>query len=156
LMLVKVRVDGLMVDPNNGMPIVLLKGIENEAVLPIWVGAYEASAIAFELEKITPERPMAHDLLKNMISAFGYKLERVIVTDLKDNMFYAIIELVNQKNGEKVQIDSRPSDAIALALRMNGPIYVDQKVLSIFLSITSSESEECSKESAEEWPDVIV
>jgi len=154
-MLVEVKIVALMMAPNDSTPIVLLKGMEDETVLPIWIGAYEANAIALELEKVTLQRPIAHDLLKNMILELGYRVERVIVTDLKDNTFYAIIELVHQESGEKVQIDSRPSDAIALALRMNSPIYVDQKVFTIFISITSSESEGHSKKNTEEWPDVI-
>jgi hypothetical protein len=154
-MLVEVKVGALIMDPNSNTPIVVLKGIENEAVLPIWVGAYEANAIALELEKVVPQRPMTHDLLKNTILELGYRVERVIVTDLKDNTFYAVIELVNQENGEKVQIDSRPSDAIALALRMDSPIYVDQKVLDLSASTAPSEPEEGSEEGTEEWPDVI-
>ncbi|RMG00597.1 MAG: bifunctional nuclease family protein [Acidobacteria bacterium] len=154
-MLVEVKVGALIMDPNSNTPIVVLKGVESEAVLPIWVGAYEANAIALELEKVVPQRPMTHDLLKNTILELGYRVERVIVTDLKDNTFYAVIELVNQENGEKVQIDSRPSDAIALALRMDSPIYVDQKVLDLSASTAPSEPEEGSEEGAEEWPDVI-
>jgi len=154
-MLVEVKVNALMMDPSDNTSIVLLRGIENEIMLPIWIGAYEANAIILELEKVPLQRPMVHDLLKNTILELGYRVERVIVTDLKDNTFYAVIELVNQKNGEKVQIDSRPSDAIALALRMDSPIYVDQKVLNIFSFTISSESEESSKKNTEEWTDVI-
>lgn len=153
LMLVEVKVGALIMDPNSNTPIVVLKGVESEAVLPIWVGAYEANAIALEIEKVVPQRPMTHDLLKNLIVQLGYIVERVIVTDLKDNTFYAVIELVSEENGEKIQIDSRPSDAIALALRMDSPIYVDQKVLE--LSSSNVVSEESEEKGEEEWPDVI-
>lgn len=152
-MLVEVKVGALIMDPNSNTPIVVLKGVESEAVLPIWVGAYEANAIALEIEKVVPQRPMTHDLLKNLIVQLGYIVERVIVTDLKDNTFYAVIELVSEENGEKIQIDSRPSDAIALALRMDSPIYVDQKVLE--LSSSNVVSEESEEKGEEEWPDVI-
>ncbi|MCS6874600.1 MAG: bifunctional nuclease family protein [Pyrinomonadaceae bacterium] len=151
-MLVEVKIGALIMDPNSNTPVVILKGVDSEAVLPIWVGAYEANAIAVEIEKVTPQRPMTHDLLKNLILQLGYSVERVIVNDLKDNTFYAIIELVNDESGEKVQIDSRPSDAIALALRMDSPIYVDQRVLELSASNVTTAEEEKGEE---EWPDVI-
>ncbi len=139
-------------DPNSNTPIVVLKGVESEAVLPIWVGAYEANAIALEIEKIVPQRPMTHDLLRNLIIQMGYRVERVIVTDLRDNTFYAVIDLVDE-DGEKVSLDARPSDAIALALRTDSPIYVDQRVLDLSSANIVEEKEEAPSE--EEWPDVI-
>lgn len=150
-MLVEVKIGALIMDPNSNTPIVVLKGVDSEAVLPIWIGAYEANAIALEIEKVVPQRPMTHDLMRNMIVELGYRIERVIVTDLRDNTFYAVIELVSVENGEKIQIDSRPSDAIALALRMDSPIYVDQKVLDLSASSVTQEPEE----GGEEWPDII-
>mgnify|MGYP003919744857 CR=1 FL=1 len=140
-------------DPNSNTPIVVLKGVESEAVLPIWVGAYEANAIALEIEKIVPQRPMTHDLLRNLIIQMGYRVERVIVTDLRDNTFYAVIDLIDEE-GEKVSLDARPSDAIALALRTDSPIYVDQKVLDLSSAniVEEGKGEEASEE---EWPDVI-
>ncbi|HEX8637138.1 MAG TPA: bifunctional nuclease family protein, partial [Pyrinomonadaceae bacterium] len=129
-MLVEVKIGALIMDPNTNTPIVVLKGVETETILPIWVGAFEANAIALEIEKVVPQRPMTHDLLRNLILQSGFQSERVIVTDLLDNTFYAVIEL-SDKNGEIVSLDARPSDAIALALRLDCPIFVDKKVLDI-------------------------
>jgi bifunctional DNase/RNase len=153
-MLVEVRVGALIMDPNSNTPIVVLKGVESEAVLPIWVGAYEANAIALEIEKIVPQRPMTHDLLRNLIIQMGYRVERVIVTDLRDNTFYAVIDLIDEE-GEKVSLDARPSDAIALALRTDSPIYVDQKVLDLSSANIVEEGKEEEGSSEEEWPDII-
>lgn len=157
-MLIEVKVGALIMDPNSNTPIVVLKGVEGETILPIWVGAYEANAIALEIEKMVPQRPMTHDLLRNIIVETGYTVERVIVTDLRDNTFYASIELVG-KTGEKIAMDARPSDAIALALRADCPIFIAQKVLDVSAaSAISSESGSDIEESttpAEEWPDVI-
>jgi len=153
-MLVEVRVGALIMDPNSNTPIVVLKGVESEAVLPIWVGAYEANAIALEIEKIVPQRPMTHDLLRNLIIQMGYKVERVIVTDLRDNTFYAVIDLVDE-DGERVSLDARPSDAIALALRTDSPIYVDQRVLDLSSASIVEEGKEEEGHTEEEWPDVI-
>src|SRR5258708_20058447 len=97
-------------------------------MLPIWVGAYEANAIALEIEKIAPPRPMTHDLLRNLIVELGLKVDRVVVTSLRENTFYAVIEMTSE-NGEPMRLDSRPSDAIALALRADCPIYVDLEVI---------------------------
>lgn len=157
-MLIEVKVGALIMDPNSNTPIVVLKGVEGETILPIWVGAYEANAIALEIEKMVPQRPMTHDLLRNIIAETGYTVERVIVTDLHDNTFYASIELVG-KNDEKIAMDARPSDAIALALRADCPIFIAQKVLDVSAaSNISSEPGTDVEESttpAEEWPDVI-
>lgn len=145
-------------DPNSNTPIVVLKGVEGEAILPIWVGAYEANAIALEIEKIVPQRPMTHDLLRNLIVETGFLVERVIVTDLRDNTFYASIEMANE-SGEKFSLDARPSDAIALALRADCPIFVAQRVLEASASNTvGSGLEEDLEEPVaptEDWPDVI-
>lgn len=152
---VEVKIGALIMDPNTNSPIVVLKGIESETVLPIWVGAFEANAIALEIEKIAPQRPMTHDLLRNLIIECGLHASKVIITDLLENTFYALIELTD-KNGEPMSLDARPSDAIALALRLDCPIYVMQKVLDLSASSNSSESE--SDESAiptEDWPDLI-
>lgn len=147
-------------DPNSNSPIVVLKGVESEAILPIWVGAYEANAIALEIEKIVPQRPMTHDLLRNIIIETGFEVEKVIVTDLRENTFYASIEL-SGKNGLKATLDARPSDAIALALRADCPIFVAQNVLDLSTSSSTAapESDELEIEEPttpnEEWPDVI-
>ncbi len=144
-------------DPNTNTPIVVLKGVESETVLPIWVGAFEANAIALEIEKIVPQRPMTHDLLRNVIIECGLIASRVIVTDLQENTFYAVVEL-RDSDGEIVSMDARPSDAIALALRLDCPIFVKQTVLD--LSATSNPLDSGSENpdlapGVEEWPDLI-
>lgn len=144
-------------DPNSSTPIVVLKGVDSEAILPIWVGAYEANAIALEIEKIVPQRPMTHDLLRNLITQTGYRVERVTVNDLLENTFYALIDLIDD-NGQVVSLDARPSDAIALALRADCPIYIAQKVLDISTTNTQNKAEDEFDETikpGEEWPDVI-
>jgi bifunctional DNase/RNase len=155
-MLVEVKIGALIMDPNTNTPIVVLKGIDTETILPIWVGAFEANAIAIEIEKIASQRPLTHDLLKNFILEAGFTLSKVVISDLRNNTFYAMIEIVNDKN-EVMVLDSRPSDAIALALRLNGAIFVEQKVFDV--STTTAHSEAASKEKSilpvEEWPDLI-
>lgn len=155
-MLIEVKIGALIMDPNTNTPIVVLKGVDSETILPIWVGAYEANSIALEIEKIASPRPITHDLLKNFIIEIGFTLSKVIITDLRNNTFYALIELTND-NGEITILDSRPSDAIALALRLDCAIYVEKKVLDI--SAASAQSERDPKDNvtlpAEEWPDLI-
>ena len=153
--LVEVKIGALIMDPNTNTPIVVLKGIESETVLPIWVGAFEANAIALEIEKIVPQRPMTHDLLRNVIIECGLRASRVIVTDLLDNTFYASVEL-SDENDDLVMMDARPSDAIALALRLDCPIFVRQKVLD--LSARSQQSDDDTKDlgsGIDEWPELI-
>jgi bifunctional DNase/RNase len=120
-------IKGLMVDPITNMPIVILKDKEGERVLPIWVGIFEANAIALQIENVATPRPMTHDLLRNIIADLDGRVDRVVVSDLKDNTFYAIIHLTVR--GERVAIDARPSDAIALALRTRAPILVEETVI---------------------------
>ncbi|HTH38230.1 MAG TPA: bifunctional nuclease family protein, partial [Pyrinomonadaceae bacterium] len=139
-MLVEVKIGALIMDPNTNSPIVVLKGVDSETVLPIWVGAFEANAIALEIEKIVPQRPMTHDLLRNLIVECGLRPSRVIVTDLLENTFYALIELFNE-NDEIVSMDARPSDAIALALRLDCPIFVQQKVLDLSAASNQDDAE---------------
>lgn len=145
-------------DPNTNTPIVVLKsvGSEAEAILPIWVGAYEANSIALEIEKSVSPRPITHDLLKNFIIELGLSVSRVIITDLRSNTFYALIELID-KEGKIITLDSRPSDAIALALRLDCSIFVKQKVFGISASSNNSENDVKSDvgSSSEEWPDLI-
>jgi uncharacterized protein len=138
-MLVEVKIGALIMDPNTNSPIVVLKGVDSETVLPIWVGAFEANAIALEIEKIVPQRPMTHDLLRNVIVECGLRPSRVIVTEL-------------------VSMDARPSDAIALALRLDCPIFVQQKVLDLSAASSQAGSEKADEDpstSPEEWPDLI-
>lgn len=143
-------------DPNSNSPIVVLKGVDSDTILPIWVGAFEANAIALEIEKIVPQRPMTHDLIRNLIAEIGYKVVRVIITDLRENTFYAQIELTNEQ-GKIVTLDARPSDAIALALRSDCAIFAEQKVLDISASTTNSETaiESDLPQTKEDWPDLI-
>ena len=117
----------LMVDPITNLPIILLRDREGQRVLPIWVGASEANAIALQIENITTPRPMTHDLLRNVIHDLKAEIRKVVVSDLKDNTFYALIHL--EVNGEPLAVDARPSDAIALALRARAPIFVEEKVI---------------------------
>ena len=124
---VEMKISGLIPDPMTNMPIVVLKDSASGIVLPIWVGAYEANAIALEIEKITTPRPMTHDLLKNLLIGLETTVRKVVVTELRDDTFFAVIWL--ERNGQSISIDSRPSDALALALRMDCPIYVEEDVL---------------------------
>ena len=126
-MLIEMTIKGLMVDPITNMPIVILKDKDGDRVLPIWVGIFEANAIALQIENIATPRPMTHDLLRNVITDLNGQVDRVVVCDLKDNTFYAIIHLTVR--GERVAVDARPSDAIALALRTRSPILVEETVI---------------------------
>ena len=145
-----------MMDPNSGTPIIILKDVQSDTMLPIWVGAYEANAIALEIEKIAPPRPMTHDLLRNLIIQLGVQVERVVVTRLQDNTFFAEIEM-RSSDGNLMRLDSRPSDAIALALRADCPIYVDMEVIKASRNTLPAEDSIESElpASEEEWPDVI-
>lgn len=124
---VEMKIRGLTMDPVTQMPIVVLKDINSAAVLPIWVGIFEANAIALEIEKVTTPRPMTHDLIKTVLMGLEAGVKKVVVNELRDDTFYALIWL--EKNGELISVDSRPSDALALALRLDCPIYVDDSVL---------------------------
>ncbi|HEV3275545.1 MAG TPA: bifunctional nuclease family protein [Terriglobia bacterium] len=124
---VEMKIRGLMMDPATNMPIVILKDASGPAVLPIWVGIYEANAIALEIEKVSTPRPMTHDLIKNLLLGLEALVRKVVVSELKDDTFYAVIWL--ERDGQTISIDSRPSDALALALRVDCPIYVEDEVL---------------------------
>ncbi len=124
---VEMKIRGLMMDPVTNMPIVVLKDIGGDTVLPIWVGIYEANAIALEIEKVTTPRPMTHDLMKNVLTGLDAQVHKVVVTELRDDTFFAVIWL--EREGSIISIDSRPSDALALALRVDCPIFVDDEVL---------------------------
>jgi uncharacterized protein len=124
---VEMKIRGLMMDPVTNMPIVVLKDVQGNSVLPIWVGVYEANAIALEIEKVQTPRPMTHDLLKNVFLGLEVRVDKIVVSDLKDDTFYAVIWV--ERSGELIMLDSRPSDALALALRMDCPIFVDEQVL---------------------------
>ena len=124
---VEMKIRGLMMDPVTNMPIVVLKDVSGNSILPIWVGIYEANAIALEIEKVSTPRPMTHDLIKTLLLGLGTGMRKVVVSELKEDTFYAVIWL--EKEGELISVDSRPSDALALALRLDCPIFVDEAVL---------------------------
>ena len=126
-MQIEMSIKGLMVDPITNMPIVILRDKEGQRVLPIWVGIFEANAIALQIENIATPRPMTHDLLRNVIHDLNASVQKIVVCDLQDNTFYALIYL--SLAGNTVAIDARPSDAIALALRTRAPIYVEETVI---------------------------
>ena len=126
-MQIEMTIKGLVIDPITNMPIVILRDQEGQKVLPIWVGIFEANAIALQIENISTPRPMTHDLLRNVINDLKADVDRIVVCDLQDNTFYALIHL--RVNGEVVAVDARPSDAIALALRVRAPIFVEDKVI---------------------------
>jgi bifunctional DNase/RNase len=126
-MQIEMTIKGLMVDPITNMPIVILRDKEGQKVLPIWVGIFEANAIALQIENIATPRPMTHDLLRNIIRDLKATVQRIVVCDLQENTFYALIYL--SLNGDTVAIDARPSDAIALALRTRAPIFVEETVI---------------------------
>ena len=126
-MQIEMTIKGLMVDPITNMPIVILRDKDGQRVLPIWVGVFEANAIALQIENITTPRPMTHDLLRNVIADLKADVQKIVVSDLKENTFYALIYLTI--NGEAMAIDARPSDAIALALRARAPIFVEDRVI---------------------------
>ena len=124
---VEMKIRGLMMDPMTNMPIVVLKDLSGDSVLPIWVGIYEANAIALEIEKVTTPRPMTHDLIKVVLMGLDTSIRKVVVNELKDDTFYAMIWL--EREGRLISVDSRPSDAFALALRIDCPIFVEEAVL---------------------------
>jgi uncharacterized protein len=152
--LIEVKIGALIMDPNTNTPIVVLKGLESETVLPIWVGAFEANAIALEIEKVVPQRPMTHDLLRNVIIECKLTATSVVITDLQENTFYARIEL-RDENDDPVILDARPSDAIALALRLDCPIFVEQKVIDLSAASNQSTADDETAASSDDWPELI-
>jgi bifunctional DNase/RNase len=124
---VEMKIRGLMMDPVTNMPIVILKDVSGDSVLPIWVGIYEANAIALEIEKVATPRPMTHDLIKNLLVGLDTHVHKVVVSELRDDTFFAVIWL--EREGRIISVDSRPSDALALALRLDCPIFVEDEVL---------------------------
>jgi uncharacterized protein len=147
-MLIEMTIKGLMVDPITNMPIVILKDKDGDRVLPIWVGIFEANAIALQIENIATPRPMTHDLLKNIITDLDGRVDRVVVSDLKENTFYAIVHLTVR--GERVAVDARPSDAIALALRTRAPILVEETVIENAKTVDFA-SERTDNERLQKW-----
>jgi len=153
---IEMRVGGLTLDPVTKTPIVILKDAENKLTLPIWVGLMEATAMATELEGINMARPMTHDLLRNTIVELGGEVESIEVTDLRDNTYYAVIYL---RAGERrITMDSRPSDAISLALRTRSPIYVAKKVIetsSVLQQNEETQDQNLSNVSRDKWSEIL-
>ena len=147
-MSVEMKIKGLMIDPVSNMPIIILKDSSGETILPIWVGVFEANAIAMELEQIVSPRPMTHDLLRNVIEGLQATVDRIVITDLKENTFFALIHVT--RNGQQLAIDSRPSDAMALALRSEVPILVEETVLEKS-SVSGEESGSDETERLRKW-----
>jgi bifunctional DNase/RNase len=145
---VEMRIKGLMLDPITNMPIVILSDLDGQRILPIWVGFFEANAIALQMENVTTPRPMTHDLLKNVISGLNANVKKIVVNNLWDNTFYALVFI--ETNGETVAIDSRPSDAIALALRMKSPIFVEEEVINKAKSLDGTR-DLADSESLQRW-----
>jgi bifunctional DNase/RNase len=146
---IEVRIRGLMMDPATSMPIVVLKDIASETVMPIWVGIFEANAIAIEIEKVAAPRPMTHDLARNLIRHLNARLERVVISELRDDTFFATLWL--RRGEEPMVIDARPSDAIALALRADCPIYVTEEVMQSAKLNTSGPPEGPTAEQLRGW-----
>lgn len=145
---IEMKIRGLMMDPASNAPIVVLKDVNGTAILPIWVGIYEANAIALEIEKVSTPRPMTHDLIRTLLFGLGTGIRKVVVSELRDDTFYAIIWL--EKDGELISIDSRPSDALALALRLDCPIYVDDSVIKSS-KISNASAEKVNNEDLRRW-----
>ena len=142
-MQIEMTIKGLMVDPITNMPIVILRDQEGKRVLPIWVGIFEANAIALQIENIATPRPMTHDLLRNVILDLKADVEKIVVSDLQESTFYSMIHL--RVGGEVVAVDARPSDAIALALRVRAPIFVEDQVIENAKSLEFTPSKDDSE-----------
>ena len=147
-MQIEMTIKGLMVDPITNMPIIILRDAEGQRVLPIWVGIFEANAIALQMENISTPRPMTHDLLRNVIEGLSGRITRIVVSDLRDNTFYALIYV--DTGSDTVAIDARPSDAIALALRAQAPIFVEEDVIDNAKGVDFS-TDKADSERLQKW-----
>jgi bifunctional DNase/RNase len=145
---VEMKIRGLLMDPVTNTPIVILKDSSSDTVLPIWVGIYEANAIALEIEKVSTPRPMTHDLIKNVLTGLDAHVHKVVVTELREDTFFAVIWM--EREGRIVSVDSRPSDALALALRVDCPIFVDDEVLKTSKQAASS-SDRVTSDELRKW-----
>ena len=148
-MQIEMNIKGLMIDPITNMPIIILRDQEGQRILPIWVGVFEANAIALQIENVQTPRPMTHDLLKNIIDDLSAQVERIVVTELKENTFYALIHL--RTSGHSIEVDARPSDAIALALRTRSPIFVEEAVIQNARSVESSRESSMDVTRLQKW-----
>jgi uncharacterized protein len=147
-MQIEMTIKGLMVDPITNMPIIILRDADGQRVLPIWVGIFEANAIALQMENISTPRPMTHDLLRNVIEDLSGRITRIVVSDLRDNTFYALIYV--DTGSDSVAIDARPSDAIALALRAQAPIFVEESVIDNAKGVDFS-TDKADSERLQKW-----
>jgi len=152
-MLKPMVISGLTVDPLTNSPIVLLKEVEGQRTLPIWIGLLEATAIASELEGIKFSRPMTHDLLKNLMGLMNVKVNRVEVCDLKNNTYFAVIHI--NHNGKEMSIDARPSDALAISLRMGAPIFVAEDVIKKSSQVEITAEPEDTSEQGKRWQEIL-
>jgi bifunctional DNase/RNase len=152
-MIHEMKVSGLTIDPVSNAPIMILKSSDGKLSLPIWIGLLEATAIATELESVRFSRPMTHDLFKTVMENLNVTMSKIEVCDLRDNTFYATIYF--QGNNKEFAIDARPSDAIALALRMGSPIYVHDQVIQNSKSLTKSPKELVKTEEGKKWTEVL-
>lgn len=152
-MLKPMVISGLTVDPLTNSPIVLLKEVEGQRTLPIWIGLLEATAIASELEGIKFSRPMTHDLLKNIMGLMNVKVNRVEVCDLKNNTYFAVIHI--DHNGKEMSIDARPSDALAISLRMGAPIFVAEDVIQKSSQVEIKAEPEDTSEQGKRWQEIL-
>jgi len=151
-MLIEMTNKGLMLDPITNTPIVILKDKDGDRVLPIWVGLFEANAIALQIENVATPRPMTHDLLRNIITDLDGRVDRIVVSDLKENTFYAVVHLTVR--GERVAVDARPSDAIALALRTRAPIMVEETVIENAKNVDFG-SERLNPDKVQQWLEAL-
>jgi uncharacterized protein len=152
-MLLRMKVYGLTIDPMTNSPIIILKDLEGDKTLPIWIGLLEATAIASEMENIKFSRPMTHDLMKNLLDQLSTRVARVEICDLRDNTFYALVYLAAQD--KEITMDARPSDAIALALRMQAPIFVDEEVIQKSKAVDLGAKEEISSDEGKKWTEIL-
>jgi len=147
-MQIEMTIKGLMIDPITNMPIIILRDQEGQRVLPIWVGVFEANAIALQIENVQTPRPMTHDLLKNLLLGLNVRVHKVVVNELKDDTFYALIWM--ERDGHMMSMDSRPSDALALALRLDCTIFVEDEVLKNS-KVSSAINEKSTSEELRKW-----
>jgi len=152
-MLREMVVSGLTIDPLTNSPIMILKDLDGEQAIPIWIGLLEATAIASEMEKVKFSRPMTHDLYRNTLKKLGIKVSKIEICDLRDNTYFALIYLVSDKM--EMSIDARPSDAIAIALRSEAPIYVDEKVIKKSKSLDMGAQEQIKTKEGKKWTDIL-
>jgi bifunctional DNase/RNase len=147
-----VEIKGLMLDPASNIPIVILRDPQSQLFLPIWIGVFEANAIALRMESVAPPRPMTHDLLRSFLEQLGGSVQKIVISDLRESTFYAVIHV--QQNGRSIEIDARPSDAIALALRVDAPLYVLRSVLDKAQAVDLA-SDATDEEKLKKWLEEI-